>query len=245
MALLWLGAGWASATITNGDFSSGLTGWSTRGATSTATSYTYGDPQGGTISPTAGTQVAEIVTTGVNRNSLANFMGTSVAALNALVPENARNGSGIKTSFTSSGSVTFDWYLWTRDYPPYNDHAFVALSGPGITGTQLVLLSDINSFAGPPNTNGPANGTGWQTSTLNLPGTGTYTIGFGALNAIDRDVNTYLYIDNVRSSPMPEPSSALAALAAIGLVGWLPFRRRVERRRQMMRRQLCGADSHF
>ncbi|MGY8689233.1 MAG: hypothetical protein ACKVHP_16045 [Verrucomicrobiales bacterium] len=109
----------ACATITNADFSSGLSGWSTTGSVTTATSYTYSNPQGGTISPTAGTRVAEMRTSGgVSRNALASFLGTTSTVLNSLVSENATRGSGLTTTFTGSGSVSFNWNMWTRDYPP-------------------------------------------------------------------------------------------------------------------------------
>ena len=66
----------AQATITNGDFSSGLTGWSTTGVVTTATSYTYGGTGGGTIYPTAGTRVAELVNVGgVSRANMELFWG--------------------------------------------------------------------------------------------------------------------------------------------------------------------------
>ena len=226
LALAALCLGHSHATITNADFSSGLSGWSSTGVVSTATSYTYGNPAGGTISPTAGTRVVEMRTrTSVNRNSLASFLGTTSTALNSLVSGNATRGSAIRTTFTGTGSITFDWNFWTRDYPPYNDFAFVALSGPGISGTQLTLLSNVNAFAGPNGTNGPSNGTGWQSSTLTLPGDGVYTIGFGTMNSVDNAVNSYFYVDNLQTTCVPEPSTALAAFFALGLIFWLPNRR--------------------
>lgn len=70
--LLAIAAAEASATITNGDFSSGRTGWSTSGVVSGAASYTYPDPNGGRIDPQAGTRVTELVPDG--GNSLANVL---------------------------------------------------------------------------------------------------------------------------------------------------------------------------
>lgn len=117
--------------------------------------------------------------------------------------------------------------MWTRDYPPYNDFAFVSLSGPGISGTQLTLLTSVNTFAGPAGTNGPSNGTGWQTTTLTLPETGTYTIGFGTMNARDTAFASYFYVDDLQTTCIPEPSTALAAAVALAAALWPRRRRRI------------------
>ena len=116
--------------------------------------------------------------------------------------------------------------MWTRDYPPYDDFSFVTLSGPGITGTQVQLLSSVTMFTEGNGTNGPSNGTGWITTTLSLPGDGVYTIGFGTMNARDNAVTSYFYVDNLETTCIPEPSTAFAAFFAIGLVCWLPYHRR-------------------
>lgn len=210
----------------HGNFSSDLTNWDKVGTVTTAASYTYSDPQGGTISPTAGTQVAELRSSrNVRRNSLASFLGTTSGTLNSLVSSTALRGSAMRTTFTGSVSVTFDWNMWTRDYPPYADFSFVTLSGPGITDTQVTLLANVDAFADP-SSNGPSNGTSWNSSKLNLPGDDVYTIGFGVMNARDNAVTSYFYVDNLETTCVPEPSTALAAFFAIGLVCWLPYRRR-------------------
>ena len=181
----------------------------------------------GEISPTAGSQVVELLTSGnIRRNTLASFLGTTSGTLNSLVPENAIRGSAIRTTFTGSGSVTFDWNMWTRDYPPYNDFSFVTLSGPGITGTKAQLLTSVTAFAGLNGTNGPSNGIGWKSTSIALPGDGVYTIGFGTMNAVDNAFTSYFYVDNLQTTCVPEPSTAIAAFFAIGLVCWMPYRRR-------------------
>ncbi|MCB1094821.1 MAG: hypothetical protein KDN22_04500 [Verrucomicrobiae bacterium] len=238
VVLLALGGTQASATITNGDFSSGLTGWSTTGVVTTATSYTYGGAGGGTILPTAGTQVAELVNAGgVADTSMDTFLGLKRNTLQKFSDSlthpgyadySLTTGSVLKRTLTgASGILSFDWNFWRTDYPPYNDLAFFTISGPGISGTQIVLLSDVNGSAEALATTsgyGPSNGTGWQSYSYALPSTGNYTIGFGIVNASDTAYPTYLYIDNV--SLVPEPSAAFTAAALLGTGMLYPLRRR-------------------
>lgn len=241
LAALLLARGAAWATVTNGDFSGGLSGWSTIGSVAVATSFTYPAPQGGTILPQAGTQVTELETTaGSRRRNVARFLGVSSRSLNAIIPETVTEGSAMRQTFTGSDFVSFDWNLWTRDYPPYNDVAFVALSGPGISGTQLIVLDSVNSFAAGSSSgdNGPANGTGWQNTTLALPGSGSYSIGFGVMNASDDNVSTYLHIDNVTTAP--EPSTALGVLVSLLAIAYFPFHRGRTRRLQSKVREPPG-----
>ncbi|MGY8689234.1 MAG: hypothetical protein ACKVHP_16050, partial [Verrucomicrobiales bacterium] len=73
----------------------------------------------------------------------------------------------------------------------------------------------MSSFAGPNGTNGPSNGTGWNTTPLSLPGDGVYTIGFGAMNAIDNAATSYFYVDNLQTTCVPEPSTAMAAFCSL------------------------------
>ena len=233
------GAGQVRATITNGDFSAGLTGWTTAGVVSTAASYTYGNPGGGTILPTAGTQVAELRTVGgVSRASMESVLGLPNNSLQTFSNSlshpyrkwRVRNGSVMtRTIVGASDYVSFDWNFWRRDYPSYNDLAFFTISGPGITGTEIILLSDVNSSPealAVTSGYGPANGTGWQSYTYNLPSEGDYTIGFGVINSRDTAYNSYLYIDNVDSVVVPEASTALTAALLFGTALMYPLRRR-------------------
>ena len=239
LLMLTMGAAPSWATIANGDFSAGLAGWSTTGVVSTAPSYTYGGTGAGTIFPTVGTQVSELVNVGgVGRSTMEAALGLPNGALqtfsNSLTHPHRhwrlRNGSVMTRTITdATGYISFDWNFWRSDYPTYNDLAFFTISGPGITGTQIVLLSDVNSSAEALATTtgqGPANGTGWQNYSYTLPSSGDYTIGFGVVNARDTSVESYLYIDNVDSIVMPEPSAALTAFALLGTGLLYPLRRR-------------------
>ena len=225
--------------ISNGDFSAGLTGYTTEGIAATATSYTYTGADGGTLAPTAGSQVTEIQSGGVNPDVLEASLGLPAGSLQGLSDSlthsnpyyTVRKASGIQTAFDGSGTLSFDWNFWTTDSPADNDLSFFTISGPGITGTDIVLLSDLNGSAEAlalTSGTGLANGTGWQNFGYTLPGSGSYTISFGVLNSRSASFTSYLHIDNVQVSVLvPEASSAVtAALLVFGGVGLIMRRER-------------------
>ena len=231
------------ALILNGDFDAGLTGYSAAGIVSVAGSYTYAGPSpfvSGTIAPTSGASVSEIRSTGgINTNLLEQALGLQTNALRDLSDSltrshplySVRYGSGMTTTFDGSGELSFDWNFWTEDYAPYNDLAFFTISGPGITGTDLVLLSDVNGSAEALATvtgTGPGAGTGWQGFDYTLPGTGVYTIGFGVVDGRHKSGPSYLHIDNIQASVLvPEASTAFSAgLLLLGSLGLMVRRRR-------------------
>ena len=250
--IFWLVPSAEAVLITNGDFSSGLTGYTTVGMTSTAPSYTYTTPStgfgggaylGGTISPTSGSQVTQLRSTGgVGRRAIESALGLpnrSLQNLSNSLTHSSRhysltNGSAIQTSFTGSGTLSFDWNFWREDYTPYNDISFFTISGPGLSGSEIVLLSDVNGSAealAATSARGPGGGTGWQGYSYLLPGDGVYTIGFGVIEARDAVVPSFLHIDNIQASVLvPEASPALtAALMAVSGLGLTMRRRRIER----------------
>ena len=240
-----------AALITNGDFSSGLSGYTTVGAVSTATSYTSTEPSTsfgsgpylpGTILPTTGTNVSQLRATknGPATNLIESTLGLSGGSLQALSDSlthpyahyGLRGGAAMQTSFNGSGTLTFDWNFWREDFAPYNDLSFFTISGPGITGSEVILLSDVNGSAESlalTTERGPGGGTGWQGFSYTLPGAGVYTIGFGVVNGRTGRVPSYLHIDNIQASVLvPEASPALtAALLVISGFGLAMRRRRV------------------
>jgi hypothetical protein len=132
-------------------------------------------------------------------------------------------GSALATTFTTlSGgrTLTFDWNFWRDDYPPFNDFSVFTISGAGITGTEVVLLSDVNTSAEgqfPTTGRGPATGTDWRTFGYTLPSSGTYSIGFGAINGRDSAVPSYLHIDNIQVVPEVSTPLVLFFFGAFGI----------------------------
>lgn len=221
LVLLALGTTQSEATITNGDFSSGLTGWSTSGVVWVSS----GEAR---LRNTGGVNLAAMESAlGLSSGELQTFSnGLSGNPTNPTVT----NGSVMTRTISGASSyISFDWNFWRNDYPPYNDMSFFTISGPGITGTDIILLSDVNSStAAQATTSGQGynRGTGWQTFSYALPSTGTYTIGFGVSNSSDTAVASYLYIDDVDSLVIPEPSAGFTAIALLGTGLWFPLRRK-------------------
>ena len=246
--LLFSGAVSKGALISNGDFSSGLSGYTTVGSAGTAGSYTFltsstnftNEPfVPGTILPTSGAAVSQLRTTGgVAVSTIESTLGISGGSLqslsDSLTHSNAHftlgTGSAMSTSFEGSGTLTFDWNFWREDYEPFNDLSFFTISGPGISGSEVVLLSDVNGSAEALATTlgrGAGAGTGQQSYSYALPGTGVYTIGFGVVNSRDTQVPTYLYIDNIQASVLvPEAGQTLTAMLLVFSGLGLAMRRR-------------------
>ena len=61
--------------------------------------------------------------------------------------------------------------------------------------------------------------TGYQTATINIVTTGTYTLGLGVSDAVDKDVPSGLLVDNIQvTSPVPEPTTIAFSIAGASLL---------------------------
>ena len=257
IGLLWLlfpcSLSWA-VLITNGDFSDGLSGYTSVGIVTTAPGYTDTTrPQGGgkrpwaggSVSPTAGSQVSQLSSvSGVGATAIESTLGLPSGSLQALSDSlthpgnghfNVRDASAMQTTFDGSGVLSFDWNFWSDDYSQSNDYSFFTISGPGIAGNEIVLLADVNGSAealAAISARGAGGGTGWQDFAYSLPGAGVYTIGFGVVNGRNQNVPSYLHIDNIQTSALvPEASTSLTAMLLVISGLSLATRRRREIRR--------------
>lgn len=229
---------WAEAvgatTIINGGFEQGFTGWQTIGNPSIVTAD-FG------IAPPEGTSQALIPNRpgGVPPAAMASFLGIDPEPLDALAgPEGAFPGSAIRQSFTGNAGdvLTFRWKFLTNEFPgaePFRDFAFASLVGPSNFDVQLIANTLSGGFdQAPPNTfeeeffrTTPHPGFG--TFALILPGSGTFTLGIGVLNAADEEGASGLLVDVVRVSAIPEPCTfVLVAIGASCLTGYEWGRRR-------------------
>lgn len=224
--------------ITNGDFTDGLSGYTPVGSVTTASSYSdTTKPQtggkrpwlGGSVSPTSGSQVSQLGTvSGIEATAIESTLGLPSGSLQALSDSlthpgnghfNVRDASAMQTTFDGAGVLSFDWNFWSDDYSQSNDYSFFTISGPGITGNEIVLLADVNGSAealASISARGAGGGTGWQNFAYSLPGTGVYTIGFGVVNGRNQNIPSYLHIDNIQASALvPEASTSLTALMLV------------------------------
>jgi len=196
----------ASAQLVNGGFETGnFTGWATTGNASIQTSA-FGS------GPTEGTFEA-LLSTGdptVPDFSLEVFLGLAPGSLDNLGNGNATAGSAIRQTFLAEAGdiLTFDWNFLTNEGTPsfFNDFSFVSLAVLSELGdtTFPIFMNSLTPFN---------QETGFQTFSFTIPTTGTYTLGFGATDVADNVVESGLLVDNVKLTPVPEPTSTLGVLA--------------------------------
>ena len=187
-ALTLAGSAMASASVINGDFSTGdLTGWSSVGSAYNPSGFAHLD----TFSASA----ADVAT----------LLGTTTSALNAISGVNATAGSAISQTFnlSSNGSVSFSFEQNSGDYLPYNDFSVVSIDG------NLTLLSNVAAT-------GNYGSSGWLSTSIAL-GAGTHTIGFAVLNAYDYGFNSNLLVDDVQAVPEPA-TMAVLGLGVAGIL---------------------------
>ena len=210
----------ADAGLVNGGFESGFSGWSTLGFTSVETSA-FGS------GPTEGTQQALMRsgdgTTSATLADLDTFFGFAAGQLNSISTGRVEDGSAIKQTFTANAGnlLSFNWNFLTKESitapdPAFNDFAFFSLNS---TPTKLADL--FSSFT--TSSTAFTSETGFQTLSISLPVTGTYTLGFGVANVGDQFIDSGLLVDNVQltATAVPEPSSLM--LGCLGILLMLGY----------------------
>jgi len=202
-----------STTFTNGDFSNGLTGWSTlgdvtttQGANPTAVLTTaYVDPEdflGSEFPNFSGTAAASI-------DEVELFAGLTSGALGLYAVE----GSVLQQSFDvlagDSISLDFSFGLATveTDLMAFNDFAFVAVNGVMEKVVSLADASRTGSFSYQFATGGPA------------------LLSFGVIDIGDVNGVSVFVVDNVQVTAVPEPESYAMLLAGLALMGGIARRR--------------------
>jgi hypothetical protein len=230
--------GVAKATLVEG-FESGFSGSeSTTGDAGIKTSYhTINAPEGThqllltTINNANDAGYAHEFADAVDNATLATFFGVS----SSLIRDGAatsQEGSGFKLSLgvlTAGTTITLGYDFLTTEFGTghHNDFAFYTLTG--ISG--VTVIADTNSGLLHPTTDGtnPFNlETGYQTLTININTTGTYTLGLGVSDATTTDNPSALLIDNIQVvGPVPEPTTIAFSVAGAALL--VALRRRIKK----------------
>jgi hypothetical protein len=213
-----------AASLVNAGFETGdLTGWTitnipdvTAVGQTTATTY---NGVNWTVSPN-GNYMAEVVGHSLSAGDLDTFFGLAPGTIeNNVTPGNgpASYGDGIKQTFSGStgDTISMAWSLVETDYEPYNDTAFVTIndaSGNNIYYENLGCI--VSGCTYPVGTSGSQP---WTAFNYTLPSTGTYTIGFGAVNTADFDSNPYLLLDSSAGgfTAAPEPTNLGCCVVAL------------------------------
>ena len=196
VAALMLFASSAQA-LTNGSFETGdLTGWTTSipsGGSITVESIHNGSQPGETWNPTDGQYFALLKTDGPG------------------------NKIQLSQTFTSGGTLTFDWFFNAEDYTPFNDSVEGSILDATGASTQLFYqnIAGVAYYMGTP----------WATVSYNLPSPGTYTLQFETWTVGDSSYDSFLGIDKVNVAVIPAPGAILLGSIGVSLVGWMRRRR--------------------
>jgi len=120
----------------NGDF----TGWTLQGSGSVVSSAN--DYDGSTYTPTEGSYMAQLVTSGASTNWI-----------DPLLPPgyDATNGAWLEfdVNISAGTTVSFDWAFLAFDYVPYHDFAFLWSLENGSQTGELEILAYIDSVPEP------------------------------------------------------------------------------------------------
>jgi hypothetical protein len=162
--------------------------------------------------------------------NLAAFEGVTTTALNALAaPSAVVEGSGLvqTLSLSAGATVTFTWDFKTAEDASGKDYAFYTLHPANDMSSSLVT-----KIAGPADANtslglGTFNReTGFQTTTIPVPSTGSWVLGFGVADASSLGTDSALVISSLTGVPEPWAWSLVSGLA----LGGFAFVRRLMRR---------------
>ena len=216
-----------AASIANGGFEAGLSGWTAVGDASVATAVfgtgpsaganqalltnalDDGDDLSGTNHNASGTAPVDVG----GADGLEEQLGLAIGALDAFFAEAPTEGSGLVQTFTAgAGSrIVFDWNFLTNDTSAA-DFAFVAVDG--IVRLLADSLSATLIASGSPF----ASETGFMTFVSDpFTSSGLHRLAVGVLDLNDYISSSGLLIDNVRGVPVP----AGIWLIAAGLFGYL------------------------
>ena len=226
---LALAAGSAHAQIVNGQFASGLAGWTTAGdAASVATGGAHL-----VLTNAFSDGLDDSLTDGRNHNvsgndpwpavggpgSLEDFLGLPGGALDTSPLAQSTEGSATTQVFdiVAGGTLTFQWNFGTTETDPgLADRAFVVIDG------QLITLA--STLAGKTGTDFGAE-TGWQSFSQALAA-GAHTIAFGVVDIGSTADSSALSVADVTLGVSAVPESSMLALMGAGLAMLAFVRRR-------------------
>lgn len=215
-----------ATSLENSGFETGdLTGWTVTNANQvTAVGQTTVTTYNGVnwiVSP-QGNYMAQVVGNSTSAADLDTFFGLAPGTIESNVTAGngpASFGDGIKQTFSGSAGemISMAWSLVETDYAPYNDTVFVSIndaSGNNIYYENLGCI--LSGCTYPVGTSGSQP---WTPFNYTLPSTGTYTIGFGAVNTADFDLNPYLFLDSSAGGFTAAPEPASIGFFVAGLLG--------------------------
>ena len=167
----------------------------------------------------------------VANSTLATFFGVSSSLIrDGTATSQEVSGFTISLGMLTAGTtITLGYDFLTTEVPPgqHRDFGFYTLTG----NSGVTVIADAFSPLLHPTTD-PTNPfnleTGYQTLTININTTGTYTLGLGVSDATTTDNPSGLLIDNIQViSPVPEPTTIAFSIAGAALL--VALRRRIKK----------------
>jgi len=227
-----------TSEIANGDFETGdFSGWSSRGAVKVTTLTDYG------VQPyhlmyeawISNEKIPDRLDKPLTDLALEEYLGILHGSFDALGNGNAYKGSLITQTFAANAGdmlrVHWDFLSAEQQAPAgnrQNDFAFLFLKlQDSQQSPKLVTLANQSSTffqTDIPTRDNLIFETRYQTTTLTLPSSGTYTLGLGVFDVGDDIGQSDLLVDDIELVPVPEPL-AWSIAAGAGLTLWTIARR--------------------
>jgi len=218
------------ADVINGGFEAGdLTGWVGTGdvAVSPGFDYTNLSVLGPLVFPEEGNFAARLTAGAVDMAELSSLLGVSAEVFNASGGvATGTSGSMIQQTVSAiAGQVLrFRWNFVTADYLPFDDWAYFAVAFEG----NPAVLSNLATVApfGRSESDTDIEETGWQTFSVNITQSGSYTFSFGVVNGEDNSLNSELWVDAVSLGDAAVPEPGVMVMVGLPLLAILIGRRR-------------------
>ncbi|MDJ0532058.1 MAG: pre-peptidase C-terminal domain-containing protein [Xenococcaceae cyanobacterium MO_207.B15] len=185
-------------SIENGSFETGtFVDWQTIGDTSIQTAEFGTNPSDGIFQALLTNGFSDSGGSVVD-SDLEKFLNLTPGVLDSLGNGDVTEGSAIKQTFTANAGdiLTFDWNFLTNEITPedtFNDFAFFSITPftLELADTTSPLFTDtlVPDFS---------EETGYQTTSIAISESGTYTLSFGIVDVGDDIVDSALLVDNIQ-----------------------------------------------
>lgn len=208
-----------AAGVANGDFTSGLAGWSKAGNVAVDGSSQFGAPPAGfsaqAVLGTADSSGFLFGGSAVTAATLESFVGLGAGTLSGM---SATVGSGLSADFTAAAGqrLVFQWKFMSNDPQgsPADDTAYVVLDK-----ATVIKLTSVNSASFLGGSASPLfDETAYLTFTSAPLSAGAHSVSLGVFDSLDTLGASALAVTGVHLAPVPEPASALLLLLGASML---------------------------
>ncbi|MDJ0745135.1 MAG: pre-peptidase C-terminal domain-containing protein [Xenococcaceae cyanobacterium MO_167.B27] len=208
-------------SIENGSFETGtFVDWERIGDTSIQTAEFGTNPSDGIFQALLTNGFSDSGSSVVD-SDIEEFLNLTPGVLDSLGNGDVTEGSAIKQTFTANAGdiLTFDWNFLTNEATPedtFNDFAFFSITPftLELADTTSPLFTDtlVRDFS---------EETGYQTTSIAISESGTYTLSFGIADVGDDSVDSALLVDNIQIGfdDEIEPNDTIFEATPTGLFG--------------------------